>query len=153
MAFEGFFEERTLFCDDGLQGKDRAGAFLDIAMEFGQSEVFVEIGVIEFGPVDQVEVFLRLEEWKNLDAHRGEDDVGVAGAVECDSYEDPGQNEERKRCPPMEIRVSYEPGDRREQGEGESDSGGNEHSLSLSGAGEAEFLVRFGDCLWGGHIE
>lgn len=142
-----------MFCDDGLEGKDCSGAFFGIAMEFCQSEVFVEIGVIEFGPVDQVEVFLGLEEWKNLDAHRGEDDVGVAGAVERDSCEEPGQDEERKRYPPTEIRVSHEPGGRREQGEGQSDSGSNEHSLSLSGAGEAEFLVRFGDCLWGGHLE
>lgn len=121
-------------------------------MEFGQSEVFVEIGVIEFGPVDQVEVFLGLEEWENLDAHRGKDDVGVAGAVERDSGEEPGYDEERKWHPPTEIRVAHKPGDGDKKGKGESYGGSNKHSLSLSGAGEAEFLVGFGDCFWGGHV-
>ena len=142
-----------MFCEDGLQGKDRARAFFGIAVEFGEREVFVEISVIEFGPVDQIEVFLRLEERENLDTHWSEDDVGVAGAMERDSGEEPGQDEERKRHPPTEIRVAHKPGDGDKKGKGEGHGGPNKHALGLSGPGEAEFLVRFGDCLWGGHVE
>ena len=142
-----------MFCEDGLQGKDRSGAFFGIAVEFGEREFFVEIGVIEFGPVDQIEVFLRLEERENLDTHRSEDDVRVAGAMERDSGEEPGQDEERKGHPPTEIRVANKPGDGDKKGKGKGHGGSNKHSLSLSGAGEAEFLVRFGDCFRGGHVE
>ena len=141
-----------MFCEDGLQGKNRTGAFFGIAVEFGKREVFVEIGVIEFVPVNQVEVFLRLKERENLNTHWGEDDVGVAGAVERDSCKEPSQDEERKRHPPTEIRVAHEPGDGDQKCESRGHGGPNEYALGLSRPGEAEFLVRFGNCLWGGHI-
>lgn len=54
-----------------------------------EDEVFVfDFSCVEFLPEDDLEIFLWAEEGEDFDAHGGEDDVGVADAVEGDAEED-----------------------------------------------------------------
>ena len=141
-----------MFGEDGLERENDAGGFIGVAMKFGEGEIVVEFGVVKFGPVNEIEIFLRLEEREDLNPHGRENDVGVAGAVEGDPGEEPRCGEEGNRHPPSEIGVAKEPGESNQKEEGKEHGGSDEDPLGLSGASEAEFLVRFGDGFWGGHV-
>ena len=52
-----------------------------------------------------MEVFLWFPEWEEFDSHGGEDDVGVAHAVDADAEEDSGWNEGDEAEPPVIFEV------------------------------------------------
>ena len=52
-----------------------------------------------------MEVFLGFPEWEEFYAHGGEDDVGVADAVDTDTEEDGGGDEWYKGEPPVGFKV------------------------------------------------
>jgi hypothetical protein len=116
-----------------------------------RGEVFVKIGMFQLGPVNKIEVFLRFEERENFHAHRGENEVGVAGAASAQARQKNCQNEEGQWHPPSEGGVIHQPGDAQEQGKGEGDRRDDDESLSLSGAGETELFMRLGNFFWDGH--
>lgn len=120
-------------------------------MELEGGEFFVELGVIELAPVDEIEVFFWLEEREDFDPERGEDDVGVAGAAGRESGEEACHEEEGEWHPPEKGGMAHKGGDSDQEGEGKGDSGDHDESLSLTGTGETEFLVGFDDFLGSCH--
>lgn len=150
-AFEGGFEEGAFFGEDGFEGDDDSGGFFGVAVEGEEGEGWIEFGVIDFGPSDEVEEFFGFEEGEDFDPEGGEDEVGVTDAAAGETCEEGGDGEGDEGEPPREAGVSEKPGEEKDEGEREGDGGGDDEGLALGGAGEAKFLVGFGDFFGDGH--
>lgn len=120
-------------------------------MKFQHGQFVVEFRVVNFAPINEVEVVLRFAQRENLDPERGEDEVGVAGTATGEAAEEQGGHEEGEGHPPAEGGMSHQPSDGDEKSKGKGDGCDHHESLGLGDPGEAEFLVRFGDFLWRGH--
>lgn len=101
----------------------------------------------DFGPVDDLEVFVGLGEGENFDAEGGEEEVGEADAAVGDEEESDGGEEGEGAPPEGELEAGSEGGGGEKDGEGGEGGSGEEEATALSGTREAEFLVGFGDVL------
>ena len=120
-------------------------------MELEGGEFFVEFGIFDLSPINQVEVLPGFDEWKNFHAKGCKDEVSVPGAVSGDLGQERGENQKGEGHPPREGGVSQKPSEADEEEEGKGDRGDDDEALGLSGPGEAEFLMGFGDFFGRGH--
>jgi len=110
---------------------------------------------VDFSPVDEAEVFLRFEEWEDLDAEWREDEIGVFDAAEANAGGEEGDESEGGNNPPVEDSrrgvegVLGENNGNNSDGEAEEESTGCEPVASLCATGEAEFFLWVDDWHFG----
>jgi hypothetical protein len=82
-------------------------------MKFQHGQFVVEFRVVNFAPINEVEVVLRFAQRENLDPERGEDVVGVAGTATGEAAEEQavtrkgrGIHQRKEGCPINQVTVT-----------------------------------------------
>ncbi len=109
-----------------------------------------DVGVVDFGPVEDLEVPVRVEEGEQLDAEGGEDEVGVADAVVGEQEAGKGRDQREGSPPEGELEAGGEAGGSEKDRDGDEGGTEKEEETGLGGTAEAEFLVGFGDVFGAG---
>ena len=111
----------------------------------------IDLGIRDFRPVEDLQVFAGIEERKDLEAKRSEDDVGMARAAEGEAKTERGEGQGNERPPPGRERILWDEVEDDEGGRGPAGDRSDEGEEGrLRTAGEAQFLVGFGNILGAG---